>query len=92
MNGYFVTSKEIPAYREPNFPLTSSIYLVFLPLLGIQRRHKLTTRFFTLSEKTQSFKNGNIKNHFLLCVCYWYKLLFDERFLLYVIIGIHCFS
>ena len=32
INLHFVTSNHISAYRKLNFPLTSSIYFVFLPL------------------------------------------------------------
>ena len=54
INLHFVTSNQIPTHVKPNLPLTSSIYLVFLPL-DIQGRLKQTkvyhTFFFTLSEK-----------------------------------------
>ena len=87
INLCFFTSKQIPTYRKPNFPLTSSICLVFLPLLWIHVFLLCLTR-----NAAQFFKRGSIKNHFLLSACFWYNLLFSECFLLYVITGRYYFS
>ena len=70
---------QIPTYRKPNSPLTSSIYLVFLPL-EMQERLKQTKvyhTFFTLSEKKRptNLQKWQHKNPFFQCVCHWYDLL-----------------
>ena len=43
INLHFLTSYQIPTYRTPNFPQSSSIYLVLLPL-KMQGRLKETTQ------------------------------------------------
>ena len=55
INLHSPTSNQISTYRKLNFPLTSSIYFVFLPL-EMQKdsnRPKYNTRFLILSEKKQ---------------------------------------
>ena len=47
LNLHFVTLNQIATYRKPNLPLTSSIYLVFLPL-EMQVRLNQTKVYCTL--------------------------------------------
>ena len=75
INLRFVTSNQIPTYRETNFPLTSSIYLVFLPpeMQGRLKKDQRIPHVFLLCLKRnypQTFKSGSSKNPFLQCVCY----------------------
>ena len=79
INLHFVTSNQIPIYRKPNLPLTSSIYLVFLPL-EMQGRLKQTKVYcscfyFVWKERTHKAFSGSSKNPFLQFVCYWYNFL-----------------
>ena len=80
INLHFVTSNRIPKYRKPNLHLTSSIYLVFLPL-EMQGRLKetevcYTFFYFVWKEATyKPLKSGSSKNPFLQCICYWYNFL-----------------
>ena len=84
---HFITSNQIPTYRKPHFPLTSSIYLVFLPL-EMKRRLKQTKVYYTFfllylkRSKPQTFKSGSCKSLFLQYVCYWYNLLWWIFFIL----------
>ena len=71
---------QTPTYRKPNLPLTSSIYLVFLPLemQGKLKQTKVYHMFVLLVLKEtndKSSKSGSSKNPFLQCTCYWYNLL-----------------
>ena len=56
INLHFVTSNQIPTYRKPKFPLTSSICLLFLPLKmqGRLRQTKVyySCFYFVWKEKT----------------------------------------
>ena len=80
INLHFVKSNQISTYRKLNFPLTSSIYFVFLPL-KMQKRLEQTKGIplvFLLCLKRnglETFKSGSCKNTFLQCVLYWYNLL-----------------
>ena len=89
INLHFVLLNQISPYRKLNFPLTSSIYFVFLPI-EMQKRlqqtklyHKKTPtdqsipHVFLLCLKRnhpQTFKSGSCKNRFPQCVCYLYNL------------------
>ena len=79
INLQFPISSQISNYRKLNLPLTSSIYLVFLPL-EMQKRLKqtkvgyttvYTKRFLALSEKKQSTN---------ICKCQLQKLFFSSVF------------
>ena len=75
----FVTWNQISKCKKLNLSLTSSIYLVVLPI-EMQRRFKQTNIYhthFTLSEKKRpkGFKCSSCKNPFFQCVCYWNDLL-----------------
>ena len=87
INLHFVTSNQIPIYWKPNLPLTSSIYLVFLPL-EMQGRLKQTKVYcscfyFVWKERTHKALSGSSKNPFLQFVCYWYNFLRWRFFVLW---------
>ena len=85
INLHFITLNQVSTYRKLNFPLTSSIYFVFL-LFEMQKRLKQTTVyqtfFLTLLKRNdpQSFKGGSC-NSFLQCACYWHN--FDSMNVFY---------
>ena len=89
INLHFVRSNQIPTYRKLNLPVTSSIYLVFLPL-EMQRKlnhTKVYHMFFLLCRKRndpQTFKCSTCENHFLQFVCYRYNFLRRMFFILCV--------
>ena len=86
-NVHSVTSNQISTFRKLNLCLTSSIYLVFLPLemLKKARTDQNIPRVFLLFLKRndpQTFKSGSCKNPFLQCVCYCYNLFRRMFFIL----------
>ena len=100
---HFITLNQILTYRKPHLPLTSSIYLVFLPLemKGRLEQTKVYHTFFLLClkrNKPQTFKSGSCKNLFLEYVCYWYNLLWWMFFILcdnwktFLFIIVYCYS
>ena len=77
INLHSVTSNQISRYRNLNFPLTSSIYFVFLPL-EMQKKTRTDQsipRVFLLCLKRNDPHSGSCKNPFLQCVYYCYNLL-----------------
>ena len=70
INLHLVKSDLIPTYSKLNLPLTSSIYLVFLPL-EIQKRLEQTKVYHTFftSRNTKKTRADQSKPHvFLLCL------------------------
>ena len=87
---------QISTYRKLKLSLTSSIYLVLLPLemLKKTRTDQSISCVFLLCLKRidpQIFKSSSCKNTFLQCVCYCYNML-PWMLLFYMITGRHCFS
>ena len=96
INLHFVTSNQISAYRKLNFPLTSSICFVFLPL-EMQKRLKQTKvyhpfSYFVWKETTYTtLKVAAAKTLFSSVYAIGTTCLY-ECFLVYVATGRHYFS
>ena len=79
-------AKQIPPYKRPNLPLTSSIYLVFFSL-EMQRK----TQADQSLHKKVKVKVAAAKTHFSIMYVIG-TTCFDEYFLIYVKTGRHYFS
>ena len=97
INLHFVTSNQISTFRKLNFPLSSSIYFVFLPL-EMQKRFKQTKichafSYFVWKEKTHKpLKVQPAANILFSSVYVIGTACFDECFSFSVITKRHYFS
>ena len=93
---HFITLNQIFTYRKLNFPLSSSIYFVFLPL-EMQKRFKQTKVFQAFSysfwkETTRKLLKVVATNNLFSSVYVIGPTCFDECFSFYVITKRHYFS